>query len=167
MGQIPADISKAADIVGRFVSDNLRTILSGAAGLLVLLSLIAPVMWLLGLSKPAGFLYDALGLTCHQMPDRCFYFGCAPFALCSRCVGAYLGFYSSSYVFRADADPGRVVERAFLITGALGLIDIVCQQFGVYESGNLLRFIAGCCAGSGLGMFVFRFVSSIELKRRH
>jgi uncharacterized membrane protein len=165
MEQTFAAISKAADTVGRFVSDNLRAILSGVAGLLALLSLAAPVMWLLGLSKPAVFLYDLLGLTCHQMPDRCFYFGCAPFALCSRCVGAYLGFYSSSYIFRADTDPGRAIRRPFLIAGALGLIDIVCQQFGVYDSSNLLRFVTGCFAGGALGMFVFRFVSSIELKR--
>ena len=166
MEQTSAIVSKAADNVGRFVCDNLRAILSGIAGLLAVLSLAAPVMWLLGLSKPAAFLYDALGLTCHQMQDRCFYFGCAPFALCARCVGGYLGFYFTSYIFRADADPGKIVERIFLFAGVLGLIDIVCQQFGVYESGNFLRFVAGGCAGGALGMFVFRFVSSVELKRR-
>lgn len=167
MEDIFATISEAADTVGRFISDNLRTILSGAAGLLALLSLAAPVMWQLGLSQPAEFIYSVLGRTCHQMPDRCFIFGCAQFALCSRCIGLYLGFYFSSHVFKADSSPGQTTDIAILIAGSVGLIDIACQQLGLYESGNIIRLIAGGFTGAGFGMFVFRFVSSIELKRSH
>lgn len=152
----------AAESLGRLFCRRLRMILRVAATAMIALALLAPFLRSNGLASVAGAVYSAEKLVCHQESNRCIELGGEPTALCSRCLGGYVGFLAASFLFNLRFNPGRRVRSVIAILGVAALLDIVSHFVGLYDTANLYRLVSGSVAGMGLGMLVFRFVSGVE-----
>jgi uncharacterized membrane protein len=155
-------IAEAADNLGRFFHRNLRLVLTSVAFAVLALSILAPVLRTAGQGAASRVIYRLEGSICHQESDRCIQIGNAPAALCSRCLGGYLGFVLSSFLFSVRFMPGRRVRAAIGLAALAGLVDVILHLTGLYDTPNLYRLISGFALGSGLGMVVFRFVLGTE-----
>ncbi len=155
-------IAEAADSLGRFFHRHLRMILRSVTLAVLALAILAPVLRTVGLGTTSRLIYQLEGNICHQEPGRCIRIGSAPAALCSRCVGAYLGFLLSSLLFSVRFRPGRRVRFTIGLIALAGLVDTIFHLTGLYDTPNLYRLISGLALGAGLGMLVFRFISETE-----
>jgi len=118
------------------------------------LALIAPVIQSL-YGYPSGEkIYSFLSPICHQYPTRSLWITNRPFALCSRCLGGYLGLGLSFLIIHSYL---KYIKR--LVLGLLlvipGILDSFFQLITNYESINIIRFISGLCAGLGLFYIVY------------
>gem|GEM_PF-2781807 len=155
-------IAEAADGLGRFFCRHLTTIFRSVAFAILALAVLAPVLRTNGQDTASRVIYRLEGAICHQESDRCFRIGSAPTALCSRCLGAYLGFLVSSFLFSARSRPGRRARMTIGLLALAGLLDTILHMAGLYDTPNLYRLISGLAMGAGLGMLVFRFISEAE-----
>ncbi len=152
----------AADNLGRLFCRRLRLILRGTVVTVLALAVLAPVLKSAGSVSSAQVTYQLEGLICHQESSRCIHIDDEPIALCSRCLGGYLGFLMASFLFSVRFSPGRRVRAAIAVLATAASLDIVLHLTGLYDTGNPYRLISGLLVGTGLGMIVFRFVSDVE-----
>jgi len=88
---------------------------------------------------------------CHQMPERSFWMGGQPMAVCSRCLGIYTAFLGgwlllpawSSWSVTAKISTKKMALFALLIN----IFDIVGSMFGFWENTLVSRFIIGGLMG--------------------
>lgn len=82
--------------------------------------------------------------SCHQAPDRCFWFFGYPVALCCRCLGFYFGVVIFGII--AIFDKLKVNLKTFFILFSMAFVDILINYgFGIraYNTGNITRFLIG------------------------
>ena len=84
-----------------------------------------------------AFFREILGMLCHQIPERCFSITGRPIALCTRCLGIYLGIVLGSFLFP------RFRWLIWLLLPIFAL-EITTQAIGM-NSSNPVRFLSGFC----------------------
>ena len=116
----------------------------------------------------ASFVYAVYSPFCHQLPERSLICFGHPLAVCSRCLGIYLGifggllFYPFTWKRRPLIIPGRKVFLLFSVPIAL---DTAANLVKLWSSSNSLRLFTGLLWG---GLLPFYFIAGIVdfLKQR-
>ena len=93
---------------------------------------------LLGLALERGF-----AIVCHQRPERSFALFGATIAVCSRCLGIYLG-AAVGLLFRASR---TVAVRLLMLAIALNLLDAATELAGWHGNWLGVRFALGIMLG--------------------
>lgn len=88
------------------------------------------------------FIKKSLGTLCHQIPERCFSIGTRPIAICTRCLGLYLGIIMAKFLFPKYRQLGWLM---FMIA----LPEVTMHFLGI-DAPNIIRFISGYCSSSAI-----------------
>ena len=174
-GRIIADKIEAA---GRLAEDSLRQLaahtLAIAAGLFVVaVAYVLAAPFLLQSSAPelvslgaVPYIFAALTYLCHQMPERSLMISGAPFPVCARDIGIYvgaaLGVLTPALVQKTR---GRLASIAVLVIAfiPIGLDGVSQSIMGLRESSNALRLATGLAFGFGVvGWVTARILSKYE-----
>ena len=131
---------------------------------LVPLTFVAAVVaapYLLTHGFPAmGFaLYRGFAIICHQRPERSFWIFGAEVAVCSRCLGIYLG-AALGLLFRTAR---RIALRLLIVAVALNLLDAMTELAGLHGNWLLIRFGFGLLLGAAAALLIFSSVSPLEI----
>jgi uncharacterized membrane protein len=143
--------------------------LIAAMGSLAVMSLIlgAPLALETGHPFWALTIYRAFSYVCHQIPERSFFIGGHPFAVCSRCTGLYAGFAAATVVYplirslRQTEAPAR--KWLFLAAAPLA-IDFAVGYFGIWENTHSSRFATGALLGAVAVFYVLPGLMELSLR---
>ncbi len=102
----------------------------------------APGMWLV--------LQRAFALVCHQRPERCFWIFGAPVAVCSRCLGIYLG----AALGLLGRTSRRIAVRLLIATAAANGVDAITEVAGLHGNWMWLRFVLGMALGAAGALLI-------------
>jgi len=101
-------------------------------------------------------LYGVFSRICHQAPSRCFYLFGFPLAVCTRCLGIYLGFLSGIVFFpfikgfkMAAVPPSWL----FIFLTFPIAVDTGGNFLSLWSSPDWLRFVFGLIWGSILPFY--------------
>lgn len=92
----------------------------------------------IGLALQRGF-----ALVCHQRPERSFSFFGGSVAVCSRCLGIYLG-AALGLLFRSSR---TIASRLLIAAAALNLLDAGGELSGLHGNWRGVRFVLGLALG--------------------
>ena len=88
---------------------------------------------------------------CHQMPERSFWIGGQPMAVCSRCLGIYTAFLAGWLALPAWSSWSKTAnlsaKKMTLVALLINIFDIVGSMFGFWENTLVSRFIIGGLMG--------------------
>jgi uncharacterized membrane protein len=110
----------------------------------------------LRLSWASGLIYAVFEPLCHQRPDRCFYLGGFPLAVCGRCLGVYLGFVAGLLIFpfqRGFVKTAPPPVPAFLIFSLPIGLDVAGNVLHLWTSPIGLRLATGAVWGTILPFY--------------
>lgn len=129
-------------------------------GALFLLALIvaAPFAAHDGQGFLAQVLYQSFHLVCHQIPERSFYFGAHPFAVCTRCFGLYFGMACGVLLYplvMGELEARSVPPRSLIIVVALPMaLDWTLDAAGLWMNTAWSRFATGVILGTAAAFYV-------------
>jgi uncharacterized membrane protein len=129
-----------------------------SAGLVLVLSLAAPIYDHLGLATP-NLARIALSLFCHQMASRCWFILGAPMGLCVRCFSLLMTMVVSRIL--------RISHRSrvlIILLAAPTVVDGVTQTAGFRQSTGLLRLVTGGLAGLALHLYLQQFIKGSRVE---
>ena len=101
-----------------------------------------------GMAEPDGFpKYRPTGfaIVCHQRPERSFWIFGDEMAVCSRCLGIYLG-AAAGMLFRTSR---RIALRLLIAAVALNLFDAMTELAALHGNSLGIRFVFGLLLGAG------------------
>ena len=110
--------------------------------------------FVIGLALQRGF-----ALVCHQRPERSFSVFGGSVAVCSRCLGIYLG-AALGLLFRASR---KVALRLLIAAAALNLLDVACELAGLHGNWLAMRFVLGLALGATGAMLI---ASAVQADKR-
>ncbi|HVF56396.1 MAG TPA: DUF2085 domain-containing protein [Pyrinomonadaceae bacterium] len=103
-------------------------------------------------------IYRAFSVACHQMPERSFFVGGFPLAVCARCFGLYAGGAAGVLVFpllRPLSGAAQSPPRMWLFLAAVPTtIDFALGFFGFWENTHLSRFATASLLGMASAFYV-------------
>jgi len=122
-----------------------------AAAPLALAAAACAVPWLLMRSPELGFaLQRGFALVCHQQPVRSFSLFGGAVAVCTRCLGIYLGAAAGSLVGVLP----RAAWRWLIVAVAINILDWLAESSGMHGNWAFTRFVLGIALGAGAAMLV-------------
>ena len=105
-----------------------------------------------------AWLWELGFAVCHQRPERLLRFGDGCLFVCARDAGLFVSFFTlllALSLLRGRERAG-MPPRPLLAAGAAGVLflawDGITSYLGLRESGNVLRFLSGFAAGTGLAL---------------
>ncbi len=108
----------------------------------------------MGLALERGF-----AIVCHQRPERSFWIFGAEMAVCSRCLGIYLG-AAVGLLVRTSR---RIVLRLLIAAAAVNLLDAMTELAGLHGSWLAIRFALGLLLGATGALLISSSVSRAEI----
>lgn len=108
-------------------------------------STLAPAMAHFHQYNLSGKLTALYMYSCHQQPDRSFWFLGYPIALCCRCYGFYLGVAISTLI--AILSKLNIHFKVGLFLLIISSIDVILNYIFKINTGNIPRFIIGIVMG--------------------
>ena len=99
----------------------------------------------MGLALDRGF-----AVVCHQRPERSFWIFGAETAVCSRCLGIYLG-VAVGLLFRTSR---RIALRLLIAAAALNLFDAMTELAGWHGNWQVIRFAFGLLLGGTAALLI-------------
>ena len=99
----------------------------------------------IGLAVERGF-----AIVCHQRPERSFWISGGSMAVCSRCLGIYLG-AAVGLLLRASR---RIALRLLIAAAALNLFDAMTELAGLHGNSLAIRFAFGLLLGATAALLV-------------
>jgi uncharacterized membrane protein len=119
---------------------------------LTLATAVVAAPYLLTHGFPAvGFaLYRGFAIVCHQRPERSFWIFGAEVAVCSRCLGIYLG-AAMGLLFRTSRQIGL---RLLIAAAALNLLDAMTELAGLHGNWLVMRFGLGLLLGAAAALMI-------------
>ncbi len=99
----------------------------------------------MGLALERGF-----AIVCHQRPERSFWIFGAEVAVCSRCLGIYLG-AAVGLLFRTSR---RIALRLLIAAAALNLFDAMTEVAGLHGNCLVIRFVFGLLLGGTAALLI-------------
>ena len=133
--------------------------LVGIASLLALIVL-APFFASRGF-KMVGLIYSVFSPICHQIPSRCFVLFGYPMAVCSRCLGIYLGFFIGTLLFPFVQGFTKISvpkTKVFVLVTLPIAIDTAGNFFSFWMTPGWFRLALGIAWGLILPFF---FISGV------
>jgi uncharacterized membrane protein len=116
----------------------------------------------LGLALDRGF-----ALICHQRPERSFWIFGGAVAVCSRCLGIYLG-AAAGLLFRTSR---TLAFRLLIAAAALNLLDALTELAGLHGNWLAVRFVFGLTLGTAAALLISSTMAatqdSASLAARH
>jgi len=113
-------------------------------------------------------LYAAFAPFCHQLPERCFWLGQAPLALCGRCFGIISGFFLGVvlYPLLGSLSNLNLPSPRWLLGFSLPIaVDTIANLTHFWVTSNWPRFFTGLIWGAVLPFYFFPAVNSLWLAR--
>jgi len=95
-------------------------------------------------------LQHAFALVCHQQPERSFRLFGVPIAVCSRCLGTYLG-AACGLLLRTSR---KVAVRVCLAAAVLNLVDWLTEAAGLHGNWMVVRFVLGLALGAAGALLI-------------
>jgi uncharacterized membrane protein len=111
----------------------------------------------MGLALERGF-----AVVCHQRPERSFWIFGAEMAVCSRCLGIYLG-AAVGLLFRTSR---RIALRLLVAAVALNLLDAMTELAGLHGNWLAIRFVFGMPLGATAALLVSSAVAETRRSLR-
>ena len=115
----------------------------------------------------ANTIYQTFSHVCHQLPERSFFIGGHPFAVCARCTGIYAGFALSSLLYPLTRSLKQIETpaRKWLFVGAAPLaVDFVIEFSGLFHNTHLSRLLTGSILGAVTVFFVMPGLIDLSLR---
>ncbi|MCK5832908.1 DUF2085 domain-containing protein [bacterium] len=112
----------------------------------------------------SGGCYLGLKPLCHQLPDRSFFILDHKMGLCARCFGIFGGmsfFGILSLVLKRKLS--LPLWAMFALVAPMA-IDGSAQLFGLWSTGNLMRFITGILASFGIVFWIYPIIFEMKLR---
>lgn len=113
-------------------------------------ALSAPLLAAVGYTLSAFAILQFFSVVCHQDPARSFWIVGAPVAVCTRCLGIYLGAVAGAWM-RARR---RVILLSLAAAILVSVLDYVAESAGLHGNWPLVRFGLGGIVGAGIGALV-------------
>ncbi len=107
----------------------------------------------LGLALDRGF-----AVICHQRPERSFWIFGGAVAVCSRCLGIYLG-AAFGLLFRTSR---TLAFRVLIAAAALNLLDAVTELAGLHGNWLAVRFVFGLILGTAGALLISSAMAPTE-----
>jgi uncharacterized membrane protein len=150
--------AEAATLQGRDSTAVLRWNWWALLPLAVACAAIAPPYFvthssLIGLVLERGF-----ALVCHQRPERSFWIFGGTVAVCSRCLGIYLG-AALGLVFRTSR---TIALRLLLAASAVNLFDAGTEFTGLHGNWLAVRFALGLAVGASAALLVSSSIHDVS-----
>jgi uncharacterized membrane protein len=108
----------------------------------------------MGLALERGF-----AIVCHQRPERSFWIFGGSVAVCSRCLGIYLG-AAVGLLFRTSR---RIALHLLIAAAALNLFDAMTELAGLHGNWLAIRFVFGLLLGAAATLLISSSVSRAEI----
>ena len=113
-------------------------------------ALTAPLLSALGYTLAAFAILQFFSIVCHQDPARSFWIAGAPVAVCTRCLGIYLGVVAGAWMSARR----RVILTLLAATILVSVLDYLAESAGMHGNWPLVRFGLGGMVGAGIGALV-------------
>jgi len=118
---------------------------------------------LVHVSRQAGVIgYSILRPLCHQASERSFHIAGYKMGLCARCSGLFIGlsvFGIAALIIR----PARKIPfYLFVLTLAVFAADGIGNLFGLWNTGNILRFATGLVCAFGIVFWIYPIIFMLE-----
>jgi uncharacterized membrane protein len=108
---------------------------------------------------PIGFaLQCGFALVCHQRPERSFWIFGAPFAVCARCLGIYLG-PAIGLLLRTSR---RFAVRCLLAAAAINALDVLTEFAGLHGNWLGVRFVLGVALGAAGALLISSSIARVS-----
>ncbi|MFC2161265.1 DUF2085 domain-containing protein [Acidobacteriota bacterium] len=120
--------------------------------------------------KGSEFIYAVFSPVCHQISERCFFVFGFPLAVCTRCLGIYLGcflgmiLYPIIHGFSSTAVPK--LKLFFLFTSPIA-VDTLGNFFSIWNTTPWLRFTIGFIWGVILPFYFISGLADAFLNKKH
>jgi uncharacterized membrane protein len=118
----------------------------------------------------SDFIYSVFSPVCHQISERCFYIIGYPLAVCSRCLGIYMGclfgmiLYPKVHGFSSTHIPK--IRIFIFFTGPLAL-DTLGNFFSLWNTPSWIRFFIGFIWGVILPFYFISGLSETFLNKKN
>jgi uncharacterized membrane protein len=113
-------------------------------------------------------IYQAFSTFCHQLPERSFFIGGYPFAVCARCTGLYCGFtlLLMLYPIVRPLRSASVPSPKWLYLAAAPLfIDFSLTFLGIWQNTHTSRLLTGLLLGGVAVFYVMPGLVELALRR--
>jgi uncharacterized membrane protein len=142
---------------------------STAGAIILWLGAIVWAPYLRGHSSPwQGFIYAVFSPVCHQIESRSFLLFGQPLAVCSRCLGIYVGCLAGIGLYPFLRGFGRLElprTGVFISLSFPIVIDTVGNFAGLWNTANLARFATGLLWGPILPFYLITGLADLLLSR--
>ncbi len=108
---------------------------------------------------------------CHQAPDRSFWMGGQPMAVCSRCFGIYggvfLGLLAGPLFTERRLWSGKLLVHLLIAFTLLNVGDLLGNMLAFWQNTLAVRFGLGGLLGVSAALVIsFAFVQTVNRKKR-
>ncbi len=117
----------------------------------------------------AQLAYTLYSPVCHQLPSRSLRAWGFPLAVCTRCLGIYLGFGAGVALYPVLRGFRKVrlpESRAFLAVSAPIVIDTIGNFLGIWRTSGPVRLATGLVWGLILPFYFITGFAELRLRRR-
>jgi len=136
-------------------------------GTIIWLILIFMAPFLKSIDSPVNaFIYSIFAPICHQNSTRCFYFWDYPGAVCTRCLGIYLGFLLGTLAFplingfKPVHPPKNII---FFVFSTPIVMDTIGNLLTLWQTSDWMRAIIGLIWGILLPYYFIPGISDLFL----
>lgn len=112
------------------------------------------------------YIMDQVGFAvCHQLPERTLGFGGRQLPVCARDTGLFLGLAVCFAILLIAYRTGSVAYPSVVKTALIAcfivpmLLDVFTVSVGLRSTGNEIRLVTGCFAGTGIAALVYPLVA--------
>jgi uncharacterized membrane protein len=123
---------------------------AGVPAVLSAAALATPLLSALGYALSAFVILQSFALVCHQDPTRSFWIAGAPVAVCTRCLGIYLGAVAGAGI----TAPRRLVLGVLAAAILASVLDFLAESAGMHGNWPAVRFVLGGIVGAALSALV-------------
>ena len=141
------------------------------------LTLIGIILWIAAVfaapylksqsSAYGNLIYAVFSLTCHQIPSRCLTLYGNPLAVCTRCLGIYLGFFLGTSLFpvvRGLSSESLPKAKILILMSFPIVIDFAANVVSLWASPHVLRLATGMIWGAILPFYFIPGITDIFKK---
>lgn len=116
--------------------------------------------------------HQAFANLCHQIPERSFWIGGQPMAVCSRCFGIYTGFLTGWLMLPlwtvVNFNITMSYKKIFFLLIGINIIDVLGNLLGIWQNTLASRFILGFPVGFATAeLFSGSFFKKIKQKESY
>ena len=113
----------------------------------------------MGFEKLYHLIFECMGHTCHQIPERSFFIFGVQMPLCCRCTGLYLGGLVFIVLLLKRKLPGMIPVFVLL---SVAFMDFTLKKWTGWDGTNIIRFFTGTAYGFAAPALLLYFINRIK-----